>query len=332
MKYLIEIHQGIGDVVQMTGLIDTIYENDDKAETSLILSLPNRAELFKHDPRIKNIYYINLYNKSFVSNIKTAYEMRKQHFDYAFFSSISDKIGARVLAFIINAKNSYGEQFVDFGRMHKVEAINEHIVKKNANLLMASGLFEKVNFPKLVGVESYDKEKFENKKVMGLCIGTSKPSKTWPLEKYLSVADYFGTKGYEIIFLGGKQEAAGMPLSYFENHMNWHNYLGKTTLLQSAGLLTNCNIMLGGDTGLMHMAAALDVPTITIFSCTDPDLHAPYSSKSYIASINVECQYCVHVGTECKDYKCLNGITTNMIIDLINKVIEGKEDPFIKKL
>ena len=332
MKYLIEIHQGIGDVVQMTGVIDTIYENDDKAEIGLILALPNRAELFNHDPRIKNIYYINLKNKSFISNIKTACEMRKQHFDYAFFSSISDKMGARVLAFIINAKNSYGEQLVNFGRMHKVKAVNEHIVKKNANLLKASGLFEKVNYPKLVGVESYDKEKFEGKKVMGLCIGTSKPSKTWPLEKYLEVADYFGNRGYEIIFLGGKQEAAGMSQTYFENHTNWHNYLGKTTLLQSAGLLTNCNLLLGGDTGLMHMAAALDVLTITIFSCTDPALHTPYSSKSYVASIKISCQYCLHLGTECKDYKCLNGITTNMVIDLINEVIEGEKDPFIKNL
>ena len=57
---------------------------------------------------------------------------------------------------------------------------------------------------------------------------------------------------------------------------------GKLSLIQSAKVASKCCLIVGGDTGIMHMAAAVGGTTLTLFSCTDPRLHCPYSRRKHL--------------------------------------------------
>lgn len=326
MKYLIEIHHGIGDIVQITGVIETLYKKDSAAKIDVILLSDSRATLLKNDYRINKIYTLDIRNNSFFSLAKTIIDLRAQRYDYAFFSSISNARDANLLAILINAKMSVGEQFKFISRLTNrfvyVNNEHEHIVKRNSKLLQVAGIVEHVECPKLIINETIE---IGSDKVIGICVGTSKPQKNWAIDRYIELAKHFSKKGYDIAFIGGESESKRFPLELFGEFQNWHNYMGKLSLTESAALVKSCKLIVGGDTGIMHIAAALNETTVSIFSCSDPNLHAPFSDKSYFLTANIPCQYCY--GTErllaCRDYECLKGVSIAEVIDLVSGVLDG---------
>lgn len=333
MKYLIEIHHGLGDVVQITGVIETIYNGDSRADIGLILYDELRADLFEEDPRVNIIYFLNIKKRNKI--VETLKKIRDYRYDYVFFSPISNEIGIQLLAIFLGAKAYYGEQLILLSKIsskyHLINKKDEHIVIRNSRILEATGMFSPISDPKIEGLPKLPDVEGIGNKIIGLCIGTSKPSKTWFIDRYLEVAEYFEKQGYEIVFIGGKNEEKIFPIEVLNIHGAWHNFIGKLNIMESAALTRKCCLVLGGDTGIMHIAAAVNTPTVALFSCSDPRLHAPYSDKSYILTAGVECQYCYETSgyVDCLEYKCLKGITVEKVIEVMQGVLE--DSPFVEQ-
>ena len=328
MKYLIEIHHGIGDVVQITGVVDSIRQTDPQAYIALILNKNAYSALFQDDVRIQQIYRIDLRGQSKGEILKTVLALRKERFDYFILSPISNHKASCALAMMIGAKHSYGEQLGPLAKYsHKYVAIartDEHIVKRNFNVLAGLGDAFKESLPRLCCRSPLPVE--VPKHSIGLCIGTSIPQKTWPLENYIQVAKYFSAKGYNIVLLGGKAEA----LRYQEAngvHNQWINFLGELSLTGSAVATGACDLVLGGDTGVMHMAAAMGVPTLTLFSCTNPQYHAPYSTQSFYYNVDLPCQFCYATEQmrKCIKHRCLEEIDPDAISALAEKILTDND-------
>jgi ADP-heptose:LPS heptosyltransferase len=78
----------------------------------------------------------------------------------------------------------------------------------------------------------------------------------------------------------------------------------------------------------MHISAAVGATTLTLFSCTDPRLHSPYSDKSYFFNAELPCQFCYEEGRKdlCHDYKCLQQIDEQLIISLMEDILDDSAD------
>ena len=81
---------------------------------------------------------------------------------------------------------------------------------------------------------------------------TSSPHKNWPLEKYLAVARHWRARGAQIIFGGGSGDLASLAPARTENFA----VLAGVPLLVTAGLMELSTLVLGGDTGMLHLAVA----------------------------------------------------------------------------
>jgi ADP-heptose:LPS heptosyltransferase len=89
---------------------------------------------------------------------------------------------------------------------------------------------------------------------------TSSAHKNWPLENYLALANYWRAAGFQVLFGGGPGELprlqpvcdAGFPVS------------AGASLLVSAGLTKLCSVIVGGDTGLLHIAVAMNKRVVLI--------------------------------------------------------------------
>ena len=323
MKYLIEIHHGIGDVVQVTGLVDTILLNDKTAEISLIINKYSYSDLFKYDNRIKNFYVIDLKNMSKIELLKETIIMRKERFDFLFVCPISNAKMAYFLAKLIGANMTIAEQINEIGeKIKKVDCANLHIVKKYEKLYLSSNLGKKIAIPRLI-VDPILNPYSELKSYIVLCVGTSTAKKSWALYKYIEIAEHMHNKGLDIVILGGKKEEIELKQCQLPNYIR--NYAGKLELLESARVCKDAELVIGGDTGVMHMAAAVGAKTLTLFSCTDPKLHCPYSKKSYYYNIKLECQYCYERGEDslCHDFKCINYIETNDVLKLAEEILNS---------
>lgn len=326
MKYLIEIHHGIGDIVQITGLLDSIKMHDKEAYIALILNNEAYKTLFDFDDRVDAFYRIDLKEMSKLQLMQEAFKIRKKKFDYFMLSPISNPKASVLLTLLLGAKVSAGEQLAGMAKVSKrfryIEPEDTHIVVRNENVMLGLIGDAKRCQPRLV-VAPTNKCEISHEAV-ALCVGTSIPQKTWPAERYFQVADHFAAQGYQIVLLGGQKEKKLFE-EYLVDRKGYTNCLGKLTLAESASVASQCALVIGGDTGVMHMAAAVGAKTLTLFSCTDPRLHCPYSVSGYYYRVPMPCQYCYEHGKvdQCTDYKCIKAIDAENIIQVAEKILAG---------
>ena len=79
---------------------------------------------------------------------------------------------------------------------------------------------------------------------------------------------------------------------------SWHNtklinLAGKTTLREAIYLISQCRLFISNDSGLMHIAGALNIPTVAIFGSTNPVTTSPVGNKSVIVRKEVSCSPCL---------------------------------------
>lgn len=103
---------------------------------------------------------------------------------------------------------------------------------------------------------------------VGLQPGARFAAKRIPFEVTAEIADSLDQAGIRSAFLGGPDEIASAEETIRLQRQPSVNLVGRTSIRESLGVLSNLDLMVGSDTGLMHMAAAVHCPTITVFGPT----------------------------------------------------------------
>lgn len=336
MKYLIEIHHGIGDIIQMLGVVETIYRGDNRADIDLILNKKQYDTLFENDCRIRKKFHIDLITMKKSEILKVAFKMRKENYDYMFISPISNHWAAQMLAFLVKPKLCCGEQLLELSKVNKSRYkksldLKCHMVIRNQNVFRSAELEYKAYLPKLCDLDAVLKSLVQRQIIedkgrqrLGICVGTSLPAKTWDIYKFIKISEIFTEKGYQVLLIGGEKEKKELKNSLIKENDRCENLLGRLNLIESAAALKTCIAVIGGDTGMMHIAAAVGCSTLTIFSCTDPQLHCPFSDKSFYITKRISCQYCYYTNgyKECHHYKCLD-ISIEEVSNALQVVLDG---------
>jgi len=153
-------------------------------------------------------------------------------------------------------------------------------------------------------------------------------NKQWPLDYYIAIARYFVQKGWRILLFGGSEDAAAAALLKNEIGDICITFTGDISLYDAGCILRNCQLALGNDTGLSHLARACSVKTGIIYGATSCHFgFYPYNNPSYIIfESNIVCRPChPHGGNHCLRFSrsCLNNIKPE-------EVINGLEELFLK--
>ena len=130
---------------------------------------------------------------------------------------------------------------------------------------------------------NYYELKKENK-ILALCPGAEfGPSKRWPTNFFSKVAQHYLDKDWTVISLGSEKDALiskEIKESLLENRGNFVDMTGKTKLEDTVDLLSACSLVLTNDSGLMHIASAVEVPLLALFGPTSPEFTPPLGEKS----------------------------------------------------
>lgn len=108
--------------------------------------------------------------------------------------------------------------------------------------------------------------------------GAGWASKRWPALHFSRLSDMISAKGVSPVFIGGKAEGDQQAFREVEQQAKSTvvNLLGKTSVRELVALISLANAHVGGDTGSSHVAAALGVPAIGLYSITKPARSCPY--------------------------------------------------------
>ena len=158
----------------------------------------------------------------------------------------------------------------------------------------------------------------EDEEFIVLNTGGSWKTKRWPEEYFAEVADHLAVKGYKILFVGGASDTERVKYicNEIKNQKMIYNLSGKTSLLELAAVLKRAKLMISGDTGPVHVAAAVGTNTAAIFGPSDEEMYAPRGQGKNILFKNVDlnCRPCGEHECPLDHFKCMRELSPKMIV------------------
>jgi len=94
----------------------------------------------------------------------------------------------------------------------------------------------------------------------------------------------------------------------------------KTTIKQLIELMRHADLYIGGDTGPLHIASTLCIPTVAIFGPKDPILYGPYNENAAVISKELPCSPCRN--RMCSDPICLTTILPEEVFQAVNQLMD----------
>jgi heptosyltransferase-2 len=160
--------------------------------------------------------------------------------------------------------------------------------------------------------------------ILALCPGAEYgPAKRWPSGHFAELAREKLGGGWQVWLFGSEKDR---PVTEEINRLAGGlcvDFAGRTKLDEAVDLLSLAHAVVSNDSGLMHLAAALDKPLVAIYGSSDPGFTPPLHAKARVVSLHLDCAPCFK--RTCPLYpenhpdhaRCLSGISPAQISDLL---------------
>lgn len=161
----------------------------------------------------------------------------------------------------------------------------------------------------------------DNKPFIVFAVGTNWVNKCWSTKNFAILSDLLSEHSIKTVLIGfGKNdEQKALEITRQNTSNNIVNLVGKTSLMQTAALIKKAKAIVGGDTGNLHLAAALNIPAIMLMGPTDPNRNGPYKQIHNVILAGHDCDGCWK-RTCRKNIDCLSTITPNLVLKKILKI------------
>ncbi len=138
-------------------------------------------------------------------------------------------------------------------------------------------------------------------------------AKRYPAQSYAAILSQLSQQGWDIVILGTAAESEIAASCVADVQGSYWNAAGDTSLSQALALVAKSRLMLCNDSGLMHVAAGLAVPTVTMFGATDPDRTSPSGRFVHVLYEPAACSPCLQRECTVAGHPCMANITPDMV-------------------
>ena len=353
IKILIISLKGIGDTVHALPMLKVLTAKYPEAEITVIV--PNAAcrALLGTVKSIKNILVIDYTKPSgIIGHLVTLLKLRFKKFDFSITTFPSNRIWYNIFAFAVGAKKRITHAY-PAGRLKTLAFLQNikvpadpslHTVEQNMNLLAAMGISsaEIKPFAPCLTLppedESFARQYLEDKKISGQCplVGLH-PSfvpgtvyKAWSsdnIEVFALLADWLHDNyNAQVMIFGSSDEGDAVRKIHIMS--KYKPLTPVLDILKVAALIKRCKLFINTDSGLGHIAAALGIPTITIFGPANPAMTKPYCGNNILIKKNLPCSpcydypyYCCKPDVKCGKFLCFSKMDIDEIKDAVRKQI-----------
>ena len=154
----------------------------------------------------------------------------------------------------------------------------------------------------------------ESKPLVGVQLGAAfGPSKLWPVERVASLCDALASRGISALLLGSPDDVAGAERVRALSLSGVPSLAGRDSPELLPCLLSRLDLLVSGDTGTAHLAAAIGLGVVALFGPTDPRLTRPMGSRSATIWKKPPCAPCFL--TRCPiEHVCMRSITVDEVL------------------
>jgi heptosyltransferase-2 len=140
------------------------------------------------------------------------------------------------------------------------------------------------------------------------------PAKRWPARHFADLAKKVSRDGTPVWCIGSTKDAeAGAEIERLSDGVA-QNLCGRTNLEQAIDLIAGARAVVSNDSGLMHVAAALDRPLAALYGSSSPAYTPPLSAHAKIVSLNLECSPCFKRECPLGHLNCLNQLQPERVL------------------
>ena len=146
-------------------------------------------------------------------------------------------------------------------------------------------------------------------------------TKRWPIERYTQLVRQLIGEGRQVVLLGSPDEKALCDQIEREvaGGMRVMNLAGRTALGEMIAVLAHATLVIGNDSGPLHVAVALGRRTLGIYGPTDPSFVGPHGQLDQVIRHDVPCFPCRN--RECWHHSCMNGVPVELVWEKTRKVL-----------
>ena len=320
-RILIRATNWVGDAIMTLPALEAVRENFPGGHIT-VLAKPWVAPLFENHPAVDRVMVFDKGTGSragFLAIFKTSRILRKERFDLAIL--FQNAFEAALLVFLGRVKLRVGYKtdgrslLLTHGVSRTEKVLRIHQVGYYCAILRAMGWPAEERDPALhtgrevrdqaVGIlksNGVDPRDF----IVGLSPGAVfGNAKRWPPNRFAEIGDRVVRRwGAKIVVFGSGGEREICDAVCETMRYGALNLCGKTTLKAVMGVMALCRFFVTNDSGLMHMASALGLPTVAVFGSTDHVATGPRGPKTRIVRRPVSCAPCLK--QECPtDHRCM---------------------------
>ena len=255
----------IGDVILTIPTLLKLSKRYKKAKFDIVGD--NRSKiLFKYCPFI-NKFFVKDKSKGFMSTISLLRDIRKTNYD------IAVDLRSDGLLYLIRADK----------KLLKINNKNIHSIEKH--YLSIKEQNQKIPKP-IIWLSSEEKESASQllpksyKKILAFGLGANSSHKIWPTRFYAELGNMLKQQ-FDLIILVGDLKDNKLLSTFTKNYKGpLLNLSGKLDLLTTSAVLKKVQLFIGNDSGLGHIASAMNVHTFTIFGPGEPHRYRPWGKKA----------------------------------------------------
>ena len=233
-----------------------------------------------------------------------------------FFFSFRGSFRAKLLKLLVKSEIKYQFNYKKHSNIHQVKKYT-NFVNNSLNIKLPAGKL--VIYKKNNSIQ-------KNNKLIGINPGASYGNaKRWYPDKFAEVAIKLSDTFDFIIFGGPDEKAFASEIEQIfirKKIKNFQNLAGKTSIEELINNISILDILITGDSGPMHIAASLEIPTIALFGPTDDKETSQWMNpKSIIIKKNLECQPCLEKNCPLKHHNCMKLIETNEVVQNVSLIL-----------
>lgn len=338
-KILIIKFGGIGDILLTTPVLPNLKEYFPNAEINF-LTLRHSRDILIDNPYLSRAF---TYDPSEDKSWCLIKNIRSQKYDL-----VIDLFGnprTALITFLSKAKYRFGFNFRGRNYAYNIKAEGRggevHNVEFNLDALRALEIpvvSRKLFLPVNIVHEEFANEfiksnKLDAKKIIGISKTGGWESKRYKAKDYIELMNMLNDL-YDInfvLFWGNQKEREDCELIK-SKIIKANAYVIPDSPIRYLGAIINkCDLVIGNDSGPLHIAVAMEVPTLGIYGPTNPKLQGPYGENNLsIVNEKLDCLYCNLLDCPIGNI-CMTELSKDKIIEKVKELIMINDIPISKE-
>jgi len=321
----------VGDMVMAQSLFKLLKQRD--LDTVIDVLAPDWTHpLLKRMPEVRHAlpYPFAHGELGLLKRWRLGKELRAENYDQAIV--LPNSLKSAIVPFAARAKRRTGFRGeMRYGLLNDIRPLDKKALYKTVERFLFLGLesrnervggipqprlqYNPKNVPAIF--QKFGLE-LSSKPVLGICPGAEYGSaKRWPPEYFVEVAKYCLERDWQVWLFGSDKDHEVTEKIEKDLEGNCVNLAGKTRLAEAIDLMSSCDAVVTNDSGLMHIAAAVDVNVVAIFGSSDPEHTPPLTDKADILYLGLKCSPCFKRECPLGHTNCLKQIMPKKVINSV---------------